>query len=82
MFYKIVIHHTTFNHLISNIHFEGIKSGISMKKATKKEEKKIKYMKNENTIIKTNIHTQHICLTDFAMRKMHRTYDATFPINT
>ena len=36
----------------------------------------------ENTIIKTNIHIQHICLTDFAIRKMHRTYDATFPINT
>ena len=39
-------------------------------------------MKNENIIIKTNIHIQHICLTDFAIRRMHRTYDATFPINT
>ena len=36
-------------------------------------------MKNENIIIETNI---HICLTDFAIRRMHRTYDATFPINT
>ena len=36
-------------------------------------------MKNENIIIKTNI---HICLTDFALRRMHKTYDVTFPNNT
>lgn len=39
-------------------------------------------MKNENVIIKTNIHIQHICLTNFAIRRVHRTYDVTFPINT
>ena len=39
-------------------------------------------MKNENVIIKTNIHIQHICLTNFGIRRVHRTYDATFPINT
>ena len=39
-------------------------------------------MKNENMIIKTNIHIQHICLTNFGIRRVHRTYDATFPINT
>ena len=39
-------------------------------------------MKNENVIIKTNIHIQHICLTNFAIRRVHRTNDATFPINT
>ena len=38
-------------------------------------------MKKVN-IIKINIHIQHICLTDFAIRRMHRTYDATFYINT
>ena len=36
-------------------------------------------MKNENIIIKTNM---HICLTHFAIRRMHRRYDETFPINT
>ena len=39
-------------------------------------------MKNESIVIKTNIHTQHICLTDFDIRRMHKTYDATFSINT
>ena len=39
-------------------------------------------MKRENIIIKINIHIQHICLTDFAMRRVHRTYEATFYINT
>ena len=39
-------------------------------------------MKNENMIIKTKMHIQHICLTDFAIRRMHRTNYVTFPINT
>ena len=34
-------------------------------------------MKNENIIIKTNI---HICLTDFAIRRMHRRYDETLNV--
>ena len=67
--------------MTSNMHFEGIKSVASMKKATKKE-KRIKYIKKENIIIKINIHMQHTCLTDFAIRRMHRNYDATFYINT
>ena len=29
-------------------------------------------MKNENIIIKTNIHIQQICLIGFAIRRMHR----------
>ena len=33
-------------------------------------------MKTENIVIKTNIDIQHICLTDLAIRRMHRTYDA------
>ena len=39
-------------------------------------------MKNENVMIKTNIHIQYICLTNSAIRRVHRTYDATFPIDT
>ena len=39
-------------------------------------------MKNENVIIKTNIHIQYICLTNSAIRRVHRTYDPTFPIDT
>ena len=39
-------------------------------------------MKRENIIIKINIHIQHICLTDFAIRRVHGTYEATFYINT
>ena len=51
-------------------------------KKQRKQEKRIKYMKRENIIIKINIYIQHICLTDFAMRRVHRTYEATFYINT
>ena len=39
-------------------------------------------MKNENIMIKTNIHIQHICLTDFTIRKTYRANYATLPINT
>ena len=39
-------------------------------------------MKNENIMIQTNIHIQHICLTDFATTRAYRTNYATFHINT
>ena len=39
-------------------------------------------MKAENIAIKTNIDIHHVCLPDVAIRRMHRTYDATFAINT
>ena len=67
--------------MISNMHFEGEKSVTSMKKATKKEKNNQIYEKNY-IIIKIHIHIQHICLTGFAIRRMHKTYDATFYINT
>ena len=35
-------------------------------------------MKNENIMIKINIHIQHICLTDFAIWKTYRTNYANF----
>ena len=47
----------------------------------KSKNEKIKYMENENIMIKTKIHVQHICLTDFAKRRMYKTNYATFPIN-
>ena len=49
------------------MHFKGIKNVTSLNKSKKKKKKKrIKYMQNEN-IIKTNIHIQHIYLTDFSI---------------
>ena len=39
-------------------------------------------MKNENRIIKNNTHIHHMRVTDFTTRRMHKTYDATIPINT
>ena len=68
--------------MISNMHFEGKKSVTSMKKAMKKEKNNQIYEKKKYIIIKIHIHIQHICLTGFAIRRMHRTYDATFYINT
>ena len=52
--------------MISYMDFKGLKSIASMKKS-KKKKKRIKYMKQENIMIKTNIHIQHIWLTDFAI---------------
>ena len=69
----------------SNMHFKDIKSVASMSKSNnknKKRKKTIKYMKNENIIIKTNIHIQYICLTDFVIKGTYRTNYALFPINT
>ena len=37
-----------------------------------KSNKRIKYMKNGNIMIKTNIHTQNTCLTGFAIRRTRR----------
>ena len=39
-------------------------------------------MKNENIMIKTNTHGQHINLTDSAAGRRYRTNYATCPINT
>ena len=67
--------------MISNMHLKGIKSAASMNKSNNKKRKRIKYLKNENIMINTNIHIQHISLTDFAVRRTYRTSYATFPIN-
>ena len=48
MFYKNLIHYTKYDFFM---HFKGIKSVASMHKS-KKRNKWIKYMKNENTMIK------------------------------
>ena len=62
------------------MHFKDIKGVASMNKSKKKKiKKKIKYMKNGNIMIKTNIHIQHF-LTDFAIRRAYRT-NYTFSIN-
>ena len=68
--------------MISNMHFKDIKGASSMNKSKKTKKKRIKYMKNENIMIKTNIHIQRVCLTDFAIRNAYRTNYATFTINT
>ena len=39
-------------------------------------------MKNENIMIKTNTHGQHINLTDSAAGRTYRTNYATCPVNT
>ena len=39
-------------------------------------------MKNENIMVKTNIHIPQSCLTDFAIRRTYSANYATFPINT
>ena len=51
--------------MIPHMDFKGIESAASMNKSKKK--KRTKYMENENIMIKTNIHAQHICLTDFTL---------------
>ena len=61
MFDKNVILHTTYAY--SYMHFKGIQSVASLNKS----KKWIKYMKNENIMIKTIIHMQHICLSYFAI---------------
>ena len=49
--------------MISYMHFKGIQSVASLNKS----KKWIKYMKNENIMIKTIIHMQHIYLSYFAI---------------
>ena len=39
-------------------------------------------MKKIYIISKIHIHIQHICLPGFAIRRIHKTYDATLYINT
>ena len=56
--------------MISYMCFKDIKCAAPINKIIKKKDKKkkkIKYMKNENIMIKTIIHIQHIFLTDFAI---------------
>ena len=65
-------------HMISYMHFKGIKSVVSLSKS----KKEAKYTKHENIIIQTIIHTQHICLSYFAIWQTYRTNYATFSINT
>ena len=49
--------------MIFYMHFKGIKIVAPVNKS----KKLIKYVKNENIMIKTNRLIQHICLTDFAI---------------
>ena len=39
-------------------------------------------MKNENTMIKTNINMQQICPTDFPIRRTYQTNYGIFPFQT
>ena len=60
--------------MISNMHFKDIKCLASINESKKK--------KNENIIIKTNVHIQNIRLINFTERRTCRTNYATSPINT
>ena len=55
--------HVYKNVILHYMHFKGIKSVVSLSKS----KKEAKYIKNENIIIQTSIHTQHICLSYFAI---------------